>query len=194
MTKHPLLATLQAYGDFRDEDFEGFLTKFKLFTLRKGEHFYKAGDIPRYSPFIIKGCMRKYFINDAGEEQIVFFAEENWFAGEIHHMRNKTATNMNLQALEDCEILGITMEDADHAMRTYSGYLQFFTLKYAADHSRILAEATRMKNETPEQLYTWLLETRPTLLQRVPQHYIAAYLGIRTETISRIRKKLSLGD
>lgn len=188
-----LLQDLQAYSDFSERDFPDFLKLFTEFKVRKNEFFYQAGEIPKYSPFIVKGCMRKFFINDDGDEQIVFFAEEKWFAGEVQCMRSKTKTEMYLQALEDCDILAITLENAEYGLKNFPAYRQYFDLKYASDHNRIIQEATRLKNDTPETLYKRLIETRPSLILRVPQHHIANYLGLRTETISRIRRKIALG-
>ena len=193
MSKHLLLQALQEYSNFSDADFPEFLELFEPFELKKGEHFYSAGEIPKYSPFIIKGCMRKYFINNDGEEQIIFFAEEGWFAGEVQCMRTNTKTQMYLQALEDCEILGINIKNVGIAMDKFPEYRKFFDLRYPLEHNRLIQESIRLRSESPEDLYKWLLETRPSIIQRVPQHYIANYLGMRAETLSRIRKKISGG-
>ncbi|HYD21348.1 MAG TPA: Crp/Fnr family transcriptional regulator [Flavipsychrobacter sp.] len=189
--KHILLLALQQYSDFKEADFPAFLDLFETFTLRKNEYFYRAGEIPKYSPFIVKGCMQKFFNNDEGEEQTIYFAEEGWFAGEVQCMRTRTKTNMYLRALEDCELLGITIENSDHAMQAFPEYRRFFDLRYPIEHNRLIQESIRLRSETPENLYLWLLNDRPSLIQRVPQHLIANYLGIRTETLSRIRKKIS---
>ena len=191
MGKHILLQELQKHSNFSDADLPAFLKLFTPFTVKKGEHFYKEGEVPKYSPFIVKGCMRKYFITDEGLEQIVFFAEEGWFAGEVQCMRTNTKTEMNLQALEDCEILGITIENAYYGLSTFPEYRRWFDVRYAIDHNRIIQEATKLKSDTPETLYLRLMQNRPSLILRVPQHHIANYLGIRTETISRIRKKIA---
>lgn len=191
MNTYILLQDLKKYSDFKDEDFSEFLKLFVPFKIKKGDYFYRAGEVPKYSPFIVKGCMRKFFINENGEEQIVFFAEEGWFAGEVQCMRTNTKTEMYLQALEDCEILGINLENANFGLITYPAYRHYFDLKYATDHSRIIQESTKLKNDTPETLYLKLLKNRPSLILRVPQHHIANYLGITTETISRVKKKLA---
>lgn len=189
-----LLDDLKKYSDFDDKDFTEFLKLFVPAKVKKGDYFYKAGEIPKYSPFIVKGCMRKFFITEEGEEHIVYFAEEGWFAGEVQCMRTNTQTEMYLQALEDCEILAITLENAEYGLKTFPAYRQYVDTKYPIDHSRIIQEATKLKSDTPESLYLRILKNRPSLILRVPQHYIANYLGIRTETISRIRKKIANDD
>lgn len=186
-----LLQEIKRVSNISETEATQFLSLFRQFAIKKGDHFYSAGEIPRYSPFIIKGCMRKYFINEDGEEQIVYFAEEGWFAGEVQCMRTSTKTDMYLQALEDCEILGITLENADWGLDNIPAYKRWFDITYPLTHNRIIQEATRLKNDTPETLYLRLLKNRPSLILRVPQHHLANYLGIRPETISRIRKKIA---
>jgi CRP-like cAMP-binding protein len=186
-----LLHDLKKYSDFKDEDFPEFLKLFLHFKIKKGDYFYQAGEIPKYSPFIVKGCMRKFFINENGEEQIVFFAEEGWFAGEVQCMRTNSKTEMYLQAMEDCDILGISLQNADYGLKNFPAYREYFDLKYAIDHSKIIQESTKLKTDTPESLYLKLLENRPSLILRVTQIHIANYLGVTTETISRIKKKIA---
>jgi CRP-like cAMP-binding protein len=187
----PLLNSFRAYTDFTDEDFAVFIKYCIPIKLKKNEFFYKAGEVPKYSPFILKGCTRQFTMNENGDEQIILFVEEGTWAGQIGSMRSKIPTNVYLQATENCDILGITIENADFLMDKLPTYQRYFTKKYPVDHAHMMNNALRIKTDTPENLYNWLLETQPSLLQRVPQHYIANYLGIRTETISRIRKKIA---
>ncbi|NCI52114.1 Crp/Fnr family transcriptional regulator [Sediminibacterium roseum] len=182
---------LRSYVDFPENDFNEFIKLLVPFTIRKNEFCYRAGQVPRYSPFVLKGCLRQYVVNDDGVEQIVLFNEEGNWAGQLGSMRSGVPTNVNLQALEDCDILGITLANVDIAMQRFPAYQQYFLKKYPADHALLLEQANRLKTESPETLYKELLLNRPSLLLRVPQHYIANYLGVRTETISRIKNKLA---
>lgn len=182
-----------SYVNFSEEDFDEFVKLLVPIELKKNELFYTAGEVPKYSPFIIKGCTRQFTINEKGEEQIILLVEEGTWAGQIGSMRSKIPTDVYLKATEDCDILGITIENVDLGFDKFPAFQKYFSKKYPADHARLLSDASRIKNDTPENLYKWLLEERPSLLQRVPQRYIANYLGIRTETLSRIRKKIVKG-
>lgn len=186
-----LLNSLRTYVEFSEDDFREFLQLLEPFKLRKGELFYEAGAVPKYSPFILKGCVRQYYITDEGEEKTVQLIEEGTWAGQIGSMRSKIPTNINLEAIEYCEILGITIENVDLGFQKFPSYQKYFVTKYPVDHARMVEEAARLKTETPETLYLWLLKEKPSLLNRVPQQYIASYLGIRPETLSRIRNKIS---
>ena len=191
MDTHLLLQDLQRYAPFPQSEFPEFLKLFSRLTLARNDFFYTAGTIPKYSPFLLKGCMRQYYVNEAGEEKTVRFIEEGSWAGQIGSMRNKVPTNLNLQALEDCDILGITIEHADYGLERFPAYQKYFVTKYPLDHGLMIEEATRIQTDSPEVSYLRLLKERPSLIQRVPQHYIANYLGIRPETLSRIRSKVA---
>ncbi|WP_448702852.1 Crp/Fnr family transcriptional regulator [Mucilaginibacter sp. AW1-3] len=184
------LCHLRSYVEVPDKDFPEFLKLLVPLWLGKGEHFYRGGEVPRYSPFILKGCLRQYTLDESGREQIILFNEEGNWAGQIGSMRSRTPTNVYLHALEPCEILGITIENVDRGMAQFPWYQRYFLKKYPTDHALLLEAANRLKTESPEVLYRELMETRPSLLLRVPQHYIANYLGVRTETLSRIKNKL----
>ncbi|WP_217452008.1 Crp/Fnr family transcriptional regulator [Mucilaginibacter humi] len=184
------LSHLRSYVTVPDTDFEEFLKLLVPLTLQKGGYFYRAGEVPRYSPFIVKGCLRQFILDESGREQIILFNEEGNWAGQLGSMRSRKPTNVYLQALEPCQILGITIENVDRAMAMFPWYQQYFLKKYPTDHARLLEEANRLKSEPPEVLYRELMEARPSLLLRVPQHYIANYLSVRTETLSRIKARL----
>jgi CRP-like cAMP-binding protein len=186
-----LLTNLRSYVDVSEEEFRAFLMLLVPLQLKKDEHFYRAGEVPRYSPFILKGCLRQYVVTDNGEEQIILFNEEGNWAGQVGSMRTKTPTNVYLQALEDCEILGITLDHIDLGMARFPWYQRYFLKKYPADHARLLEQANRLKTESPETLYRELLNERPSLILRLPQYHIANYLGVRTETLSRIKNKIA---
>ncbi|MCC8423492.1 Crp/Fnr family transcriptional regulator [Mucilaginibacter sp. UR6-11] len=190
MDTNIFLRHLRSYVDVPDADFGEFLKLLVPLTLKKGDHFYRAGEIPRYSPFILQGCLRQYILDESGREQIILFNEEGNWAGQIGSMRSRLPTNVYLQALEPCQILGITIEHVDLGMERFPWYQRYFLKKYPTDHARLLEQANRLKTEPPEVLYRELMETRPSLLLRIPQHYIANYLGVRTETISRIKTRL----
>ncbi|HTF06165.1 MAG TPA: Crp/Fnr family transcriptional regulator [Bacteroidia bacterium] len=193
MPTHLFLDHIRSYTEVSDEEFAEFLAYFKHFTVPKNETFYRAGEVPRYSPFILKGCFRQYISNSDGTEQTILLIEEGTFAGQVGSMRTNTPTNVTLQALEDSEVLGITIANADLCLDKFPFYKIFFGKKFPSDHARLMEEALRLKTETPEALYKELVEKRPSLIQRVPQHILANYLGVRTETISRIRAKIARG-
>lgn len=179
------------YETVSEDEFKNFLKLFKALHLKKGEHLYFAGKVPKYAAFIISGCLRQYIFDEQGTAQIVQFYDQASWVGEVDSMITKIPTNMNLQALEDCELLCITGDDMCRAMENIA-WLQHYTIQHNyADQARILDETNRLKRSSPEASYLKFLHMRPSLVLRIPQQYIANFLGIRKETLSRIRNRVA---
>lgn len=184
-------AHIRSYAAASDAELDEFIGYFRHFAVAKNELFYRAGEVPRYSPFVLKGCFRQFILNADGTEQTIRLIEEGTFAGQLGSMRSNQPTNVALQALEDGEVLGMTLANADACMQQFPFYREYFHKKYPQDHAMLMEEGMRLKTESPEALYAELMEKRPSLILRVPQHIIANYLGVRTETLSRIRRKMN---
>jgi CRP-like cAMP-binding protein len=174
-----------------DGDYEKFLALWKHAEVKRNEFIMHAGEIPKFSVFVLKGCLRQFVVSDKGDEHIVYFAEERHFIGDLTAMGSGTESNYNLQATEKSDLLIISVSDWELAFRQFPWWGEAFMKgqqKWTAKMQQQIASAI---SETAETKYLNLLKNRPELLQRVPQHYIASFLGINPETLSRIRKKIT---
>jgi len=184
------LEELQKRVAIPEGQFEKFLELWEFKKFNRNEFILKAGDIPKFSIFVLKGCLRQYIVNEKGEESIVYFAEERHFIGDLPAIRNKTISNYNFQTIEECELLTISTDNWEQAFIQFpwwtEGHLRG-NQKWAAILQQQIAD---MQTKTGEVRYLNLLKAKPKLFQRVPQHYIASYLGLSAETLSRIRKKI----
>jgi CRP-like cAMP-binding protein len=186
-----LLTELQSKATFPESDFADFLALFEPLVLRKKDHLYIAGDIIRYTCFIVKGCVRHYYANEDGTERTVMIAEENWWVGDISHFLEESPTPMNLQAIEDSELLLINRRNFQYGLDTFPGFREYYTKGTQKTYSKLQEQVGQSTADNAETRYRKLLEERPSLLNRVPMHYIASYLGIAPESLSRVRRKLS---
>jgi CRP-like cAMP-binding protein len=185
-----LYSHIRSYVQISRDEFELFFNLFKTVYLKKGEFHYVAGKVPKYWSFTLKGCLREYSIDNQGDEKIFQFYEENAWVGQVESMMTQKPTNMNLQALEDCELLSITGDDMCSTAKI--PWIQHFIIqKSFADNAAIAENSNRIKSASPEELYLEILKKRPSLLLRVPQHYIANFLGMRKETLSRVRRRVA---
>ena len=190
MNTDTLYTHICAYVQISRDEFEVFFNLFKPVYLKKGEFHYVAGKVPKYWSFTLKGCLREYSVDSQGDEKIFQFYEENAWVGQIQSMITQKPTDMYLQALEDCELLCITGDDMCNAVKT--PWIQNFTMhKSFSDNASIMENSNRIKSASPEELYLQILKERPSLLLRVPQHYIANFLGMRKETLSRVRRRVA---
>jgi CRP-like cAMP-binding protein len=171
--------------------FDAFLRLWEFQTFKKNEFILKAGEIPKFSIFVLKGCLRQYSLTEKGEESIVYFAEERHWIGDLPAMRNKVTSHFNFQAIEACELLTISAENWQHAFVEFPWWAEAHLTGYQKWAAMMQQQMADMQMKSGEERYLDLKTKKPGLFQRVPQHYIASYLGLSAETLSRIRKKIA---
>lgn len=175
-----------------EDEFDFIKSKFTTRIVAKGEIIQSAGQIPRKAIFVEKGCLRMYMIDAKIKERIINFAPETWWLSDTINMLNNTPSEYIIDAIEDSEILLLSPSAHKEILENIPGYASSFQSgiqKHAAAKDKRIASSL---NATAEEKYQYFLETYPTLLLRIPQHMLASYLGITPETLSRIRKKMSL--
>ena len=160
-----------------------------LKKLRKRQYLLQEGDVWRFNAFIQKGLVRTYRVDDKGLEHIIQFSSENWWAGDRYSYLSETPARCNIDAIEESEIVLITKADYDMLLETIPALNTFARMllerTFVAAQNRIHADISF----TAEEKYHEFLKTHPTLINRVPQHMIASYLGLKPETLSRVRTK-----
>jgi CRP-like cAMP-binding protein len=172
------------------EAWNAFVAKIRLRNLKKKEHYLREGEICNKVGFINKGCVRMYFLVD-GEEICKDLQFENAFTGSLASLMLRKPAFFNIAAIEDTVLLEIQYTDLMELYERYPCWQKFGRLAAEALFIRKeLREASFLK-DSPEERYAKLLTEQPMVIQRVPLHYIASYLGMKPETLSRIRKKMA---
>lgn len=164
-------------------------SKFQAKKLRKRQFLLKHGDVSKYTAFITKGSMRQFCIDEKGNEKIVQLFVENYWADDRASLISQEPSDYNIQACEDTEMLIITPKDiyglADQ-IPALAQMLRVMDDRHAiAMHKRV----NSMICTTAETRYLEFGNKNPHFLQRFPQHYIASYLGITKETLSRLKRQ-----
>lgn len=160
--------------------------------LRKHQYFLQEGEICKSVAFVSKGILRSYLVDEKNNERIIQFAPEGWFISDISSFITEDKSIMNIDALEDTEL--ILMSKTAHVYLE-TAVPEFFKFNYAQYRGAYISLQKRlidMFTLSTEEKYTKLLSIYPDIMQRVPQHMIASYLGLTPETLSRVRKKLSV--
>ncbi|NEU75612.1 Crp/Fnr family transcriptional regulator [Hassallia byssoidea VB512170] len=180
---------------FLQELFPEFKIDFRLIEpllecrkVDKGEFLFQAGDICEFVGFTLKGCLRTFLIKD-GKEFTLFFHCERQTLGDYKSFQSSQPTSFFCQAIENSQVLlfnyqaMLCFEEAPEGQRL---------LRL---HAESLAFMLRDKllslfMDTPEERYLNLFKTEPQLLQRIPQYYLASYLGIEPESLSRLKRRV----
>lgn len=160
-------------------------------TVQRKQYLLRAGEICRYEYYVISGCLRSYYLDEKGNEVNIMFPVEDWWLGDMISFTNNTPSSLYIEALEDCTLWMINQENKELLFEKAPAFERMFRLmiqrSLAALQNRLYATIAK----TAEQRYQEFMEKYPDIPQRIPQHYIASYLGITPEFLSKIRRKMA---
>ncbi|MCB0734458.1 MAG: Crp/Fnr family transcriptional regulator [Bacteroidetes bacterium] len=163
----------------------------RMATYKEGELIAKHGDRFPHIIAIRKGIIRTYELKSDGEERTTRLAVDGDITScSACFMANKPSEEY-LEAVEDCKVILISM---DKFKRLAKQNIHFMSLHNEGLEDSMLDAIERIRffiMMTPEERYAQLLRKSPHLIQRVPQKYLASYLGVTTVSLSRIRKRIS---
>jgi CRP-like cAMP-binding protein len=174
------------------EEQETCKTFFTPKKLRKKQYFLQQEDVCKYTAFVEKGVLRSYTIDDKGYEHIVQFALEGWWISDMYSFLTGEPSTFTIDVLEDAELLLLTRTSNEELLQTVPKMERYFRILTQNALIAIQRRVVGALSQTAEEKYSQLVNTYPHIIQRVPQHMIASYLGITPETLSRIRKQISL--
>ena len=157
-------------------------------SVKKGTILLKEGQRSKESYFILKGCICIYYVLDSEEKWTGFYTEMEAFTPPC--VISKTPSEYYISCVEDT-ILSVSNSDMEAEMN--GKFPKFETLCRMLSEDLLAKQRIdfdEFKTSSPEQRYFNLLQKRPDLLQRVPQHQLASYLGITPQSLSRLRGRI----
>jgi CRP-like cAMP-binding protein len=158
--------------------------------LKKRETLLHRGEICKQTAFIVKGAMRQYSVDDSGNEHTIQLAIENWWIVDRESYLMRTPSVYNIEAWEDTQLLILKRKELEDILE-FPAIKEMF---WHMDQNNYIASQKRLNDAislTALNRYENLLKYYPDFVKRFPQHIIASYLGIKKETLSRIRSQLS---
>lgn len=171
------------------EEEKSVLLSLDLFrSVKKGTILLKEGQKSKDSYFVLKGCIRTYYVLDCEEKTTAFYTEMDALTPPC--VVSKTPSEYYISCIEDTIL---TVSNADMEVEVNSKFPKFEIM------CRLLAEELLAKKQidfdafktsSPEQRYQNLLQNRPDLIQRIPQYQLASYLGITPQSLSRLRARI----
>lgn len=186
-----LITHIRRYVSLSDVEADHLLSFLTPLNLKRKSHLLREGEVCRANYFVEKGCLRMFFTNEKGVEQITQFAIENWWIADYMSLATKTPATFNIQAIEHSKILAIESSSEDQLFKELPQLERYFRLvlqrAYAASQFRIKYQYDLSR----EEQYLHFSKSFPDFIQRVPQYMIASYLGFTPEYLSEIRKKNS---
>ncbi|SFJ20978.1 cAMP-binding domain of CRP or a regulatory subunit of cAMP-dependent protein kinases [Paenibacillus sp. UNC496MF] len=188
-----LYAYLSKWTSLQEDEQRAIVNQIRIEAFKKGTVLIRQGEEPAYCYFILKGCVREYAIDEAGNEVTSnFYTEEQAIAIFNHHKSDKSSPYTFICAEDSAMVVG----DLDTEQDMYDKHPQLETMTrrmIEANFGQVREEFAAFLASSPEERFRTLLRRRPSLLDRVPQHQLASYLGMTPESLSRIKKRVGQG-
>lgn len=172
------------------QDIELCKELFQPVLMPKNRILEEEGKAPQHLYYIVSGFMRLFYYNDNGDEVTTHLNCPHLFFTSFSDFMNQTKSTVNVETITECQLLRITKQDYDVLMekssfwKNYGMHILQESVTYNEDRSTDLATLTA------EQRYLKLMSSYPNIIQNVPLQYIASFLGIKPESLSRIRRNL----
>ena len=190
MNATTLLAHMNLLVRLTDEE-ERYLESILISRpFRQGEVIVQSGDTMRYLIYVNTGYLMTYYTDRDGNEHVIMFSRDGWWSGDIHSMTDTPTTIYTTKALHDGELLLLPRSAQDQLFERYPKFERYFRLFFQSSVMRLQLRLVQGHSADAEERYQIFLRTFPGMEQYVPQKYIASYLGVTPEFLSKIRKRL----
>lgn len=185
--ENEIVKYLSRYTPMTKELEEAILESEFIKSFRKGTILLEEGKFSNECYFVIKGCIRSYYLKDGEEKTTEFYTEEQAVTPTVYG--KNIPSDYYLECIEDT-IAGVGNPELETTMYRKFPQLELLNLALGeAIMAKYIETFAEFKMSSPEERYLNLLKNRPDLIRRAPQHQIASYLGIKPESLSRIRKR-----
>ncbi len=176
---------------FSDNEIKIIESVFHKVIYKKGAIILKPDDVVENHYYISEGCLRSYYIDNQGKEHTVQFGVKDWWISDYTAFFSDTKSIMTIQVIQDAILYRLSKSDKEYLYSKIPRIESFFRKKlekaFAAFQKRILSNLS----QTATQRYINFIKTYPNIEKNIKNYHIASYLGITTESLSRIRKDLT---
>lgn len=185
------LQKLRDTAGFDEAELERIKKFFTPKKIRKKQYLLQEGDVCKFIAFVEKGALRMYSLDEKGSEHIVQFAMEEWHIADLYSFLTGEPSTYHIEALEDCELVLISKQAQDELMDKLPKYERYMRIQITNAYIAMQRRITSVISMPLDERYANLNKDYPHIVQRVPQHMIASYMGLTPETLSRVRRKIS---
>lgn len=183
-----LIEFLSAYGNLSQSSIEVILKNNIIKELSKNDFLLKEGQDAKECYFVLKGCLRSYYLLDDDEKTTAFFVENDPIT-PVSYITNKPSKYF-VSCLENSIVTVGNKSLTKNLLSKYPEINQLFIKINEAQLASSRESLDSYINLSPENRFKKLVNERPDLVQRVPQYHLASFLGIKPQSLSRIKKRI----
>jgi CRP-like cAMP-binding protein len=190
----PLLQSISRYVPLSPEDEALICSQVTARRVRKGQFLVHEGAVSRSTIFINKGSIRTYFIDLDGNEHIIQLGIEGWWIGDLQSYTTRQPAKLNVVAMEDSEVLEIEYERHQYLYEHSRACERYFRILM---QQALVAFQQRMLQNlcmTAEERYRQFVDQYAMFALRIPQKYVASYLGMTPEFLSKVKRRVMTGS
>lgn len=186
--KDILFEFLSTYVTLTEDEKNAILSLDIFRSVKKGTILLEEGQKSNESYFVLKGCIRKYYIIEGEEITTAFYTEMEGLTP--HCVVNNTSSEYYVSCIENSILIVSNDEMTEETNRKFPKFETLCRILSEDLLAKQQMDFDKFKTSSPEQRYVALLQNRPDLIQRVPQHQLASYLGIKPQSLSRLRSRI----
>ena len=184
-----LIFFLSRFGRLTEEELEAFVAIFTPLHIKKLDHLFLENDMVSQIYYIDEGIMRGYYNKENTEITTNFYFGPTIMT-DLIAVRDKEPTKMNIQAIKDSICMVAEFSDLDDLVDKYPNIESIFFKFLEHLYLFVVTRQHSFIFDTPQDRYIKLFGERPKVIAEIPQRYIASYLGIKPETLSRIKNRI----
>jgi CRP/FNR family transcriptional regulator len=184
-----LLQHIQRFVSLTEEESHLLIPYFTSKKLDKKEFLFQEGQVCTANYFVAKGCLRLYFINEKGVENIVQFAIENWWIADYMSLEKHTPSSFHLQVVESSHLFALEKEVQEELFLKVPKLERYFRIIAQRANAAAQVRIKYISELSGKERYFQFTESFPEFVQRIPQYMLASYLGFTPEFLSKLRAK-----
>jgi len=185
-----LIDLILQFGALNKQQTDFILSKAKTLDMKKDEYFSEAGKIPRHVGFVLEGVFRFCYYNNKGDEVTNYFVDEGNFVVDNEKFESQIVASEYIQAVTDCKILAFSKKYWDDISNTIVGFEMIKSNVVKKCLTLAMERRSPMVSEDASTRYLSFIQNFPSLVNRIPLSFVASYLGITQQSLSRIRRNI----
>ncbi len=174
-----------------DESIKSLFEKYFISILiSKNTILEEEGKIPQFLYFVNEGYLRSFYYDDQGDEVTTYIATPNQYMASFLSLSHQKISTENIETITDCNLLKINRNDFMKIIDSHDSFKNYSLTIFEHAFTQMNQRANGLATLSAEQRYSLLINNQGNILQNVPIQYIASYLGIKPQSLSRIRKQI----